>query len=403
MSMLAEIPYGAYWSTPFARWQGSFAALHSIEFAAHVARRELARRGIDPAQAFDHGVLGFSVPQKHSFYGLPWLAGLIGAPRLGGPTLMQACATGVRTLLAAAQELQCGMASAALVVTCDRTSNGPHLYYPNPRGPGGTGAAEDWVLDNFGCDPLGPHAMLATAENVAARHGIGTAEQHDLVLRREAQYADALADGSAFLRRFMTLPFEVPAPGYRKTAATLEGDEGVSRSTPEGLAALKPVQPGGTVTYGAQTHPADGSAAIVVATRERARELATDPKVAVRLLGFGQARAELAHMPEATVPAAQRALAQAGIGIAQVDVVKTHNPFAVNDLYFARATGVDWRAMNPYGCSLVWGHPQAPMGTRAVIELIEALALRGGGRGLFTGCAAGDTAMAVVLEVGDAR
>ena len=57
--------------------------------------------------------------------------------------------------------------------------------------------------------------------------------------------------------------------------------------------------------------------------------------------------------------------------------------------------------MNNYGCSLVWGHPQAPMGTRSVIELIEELALRGGGCGLFTGCAAGDTAMAVVLEVGD--
>ena len=97
-----------------------------------------------------------------------------------------------------------------------------------------------------------------------------------------------------------------------------------------------------------------------------------------------------------------RALAQAGLAIGQVDIVKTHNPFAVNDLVFARTTGIDWRVMNPYGCSLVWGHPQAPMGTRAIIELIEALALRGGGRGLFTGCAAGDTAMAVVLEVGDA-
>jgi acetyl-CoA acetyltransferase len=402
MSVRCEIPYGAYWSTPFARWQGSFALLHSVEFAAHVARAELARRGIDPAQAFDHGVLGLSVPQKHSFYGLPWLAGLIGAPRIGGPTLMQACATGVRTLLAAAQEVDCGMATAALVVTCDRTSNGPHLYYPNPRGPGGTGAAEDWVMDNFGCDPLGPHSMLATAENVAARHGITTAEQHEVVLQREAQYADALADGAAFLKRFMTLPFEVPAPGYRKTAGVLEGDEGTSRSTAEGLAALKPVQPGGTVTFGGQTHPADGNAAIIVATPARARELSRDPGVAVRLLGFGQARAELAHMPEATVPAAERALAQAGLAIGQIDIVKTHNPFAVNDVFFARATGIDWRAMNPYGCSLVWGHPQAPMGTRAIIELIEALALRGGGRGLFTGCAAGDTAMAVVLEVGDA-
>jgi acetyl-CoA acetyltransferase len=401
MNYKAEIPYGAYWSTPFARWQGSFSNLHSLEFAAHVARLELQRRRIDPT-VFDHGVLGFSVPQKHSFYGLPWLTGLIGAKGVGGPTLMQACATGVRTLLAAVQEIEVGLASTALVLNCDRTSNGPHLYYPNPRGPGGTGAAEDWVMDNFGCDPLGGHSMLTTAENVAKRHGFTTAEQHEVVLRREQQYRESLSDGAAFLKRFMTLPFEVPAPGFKKIASKLEADEGVSNSTAEGLAALKPVMPGGTVTFGGQTHPADGNAALIVTTRERARELTTNPKIAVRLHGFGQARAELAYMPEATVPAAQQALAQAGRRIDQIAAIKTHNPFAINDLLFARATGVDWRTMNNHGCSLVWGHPQAPMGTRSVIELIEELVLRGGGFGLFTGCAAGDTSMAVVLEVTDA-
>ncbi len=80
-------------------------------------------------------MLGFSVPQKHSFYGLPWLTGLAGASQVGGPTLMQACATGVRVLLAAAQEIEGGLATAALAVTCDRTSNGPHLYYPQPARP----------------------------------------------------------------------------------------------------------------------------------------------------------------------------------------------------------------------------------------------------------------------------
>ncbi len=400
MTYRAEIPYGVYWSTPFTRWQGSFAHLNSIEFAAHVARAELQKRSIDPA-IFDYGVLGFSVPQKHSFYGLPWLTGLIGANRAGGPTMMQACATGVRTLLAGAQEIGAGMAETALVINCDRTSNGPHLYYPNPKGPGGTGAAEDWVMDNFGCDPLGGHSMLQTAENVAKKHGIGTAEQHEVVLMREAQYREALADDSAFLRRFMSLPFEVPAANLRKTVATLAGDEGLTQSTAEGLAKLKPVMEGGSVTYGGQTHPADGNAGIVVTTPERARELSRDPKIAIRLRGFGLARAELAHMPEATVPAAMRALEQAGSTVAQMKAIKTHNPFAVNDLYFAQATGAVLEDMNRFGCSLVWGHPQAPMGTRAVIELIETLVLQGGGLGLFTGCAAGDTAMAVVIEVGD--
>ena len=396
----AEIPYGAYWSTPFARWQGSFASLHSVRFAAHVAKNELAKRNIDP-QAIDYGVLGFSVPQQHAFYGLPWLTGLIGATRAGGPTMMQACATGVRTLLAAAQEIEAGLSEVALVVNCDRTSNGPHLYYPNPRGPGGTGLSEDWVLDNFGCDPLGGHSMVQTAENVAARHGVTTSQQHELVLRREAQYADALEDDSAFLRRFMTLPFDVPSADFRKIAGTLDGDEGVSHSTADGLAKLKPVMEGGTVTFGGQTHPADGNAAIVVTTPEQAKALSKDPAIAVRLRGFGLARTELAHMPEAMIPAARRALDQAGLDVADMRAIKTHNPFAVNDIVFARETGAKLDAMNNFGCSLVWGHPQAPMGTRAIIELIEELALRGGGLGLFTGCAAGDTAMAVVIEVGD--
>ncbi|HEX6137493.1 MAG TPA: thiolase family protein [Casimicrobiaceae bacterium] len=401
MAHAAEIPYGAYWSTPFARWQGAFADLHSVRFAAHVAKRELAARGIDP-RAFDHGVLGLTVPQQHAFYGLPWLAGIAGATHVGGPTVMQACATGVRSLLAAVQEIDAGLAHCALVVTCDRTSNGPHLYYPNPRGPGGTGAHEDWVLDNFNCDPLGPHAMVRTAENVAAKHGIATAAQHDVVLMREAQYRAATADGAAFLRRFMTLPFPVPAGDFRRDLGELAGDEGVNRSTPEGLARLRPVVEGGTVTFGAQTHPADGNAGIVVATRDRARELARDPRRAVRLLGFGQARAALGYMPEAAIAAARSALDAAGIALDGVHAIKTHNPFAVNDIVFARATGADLAAMNNFGSSLVWGHPQAPMGTRAIIELIEELALRGGGRGLFSGCAAGDTAMAVVIEVTDA-
>ena len=402
MKLNVEIPYGLYWSTPFVRWQGSFSHLHSIEFAAHVAKQELARRHVQSEQ-IDYGVLGLSVPQKHAFYGLPWLTGLAGLAQVGGPTVMQACATGVRVLLACAQEVQAGMASSALGLTCDRTSNGPHVYYPNPKGVGGTGAGEDWVLDNFNCDPLGGHAMLETAENVAATHGFSTAEQHEIVLRREQQYRMALQDNSAFLRRFMTLPFEVPTANLRKTMSTLAGDEGISHSTAEGLAKLVPVRQGGTVTFGAQTHPADGNAAILVATPERAAELSLNPKMAVRLLGFGQARVALARMPEATVPAAQRALAQAGLTIGQIDAIKTHNPFALNDLYFARAMGVNSADMNNYGCSLVWGHPQAPMGTRSVIELIEELALRGGGRGLFTGCAAGDSAMAVVLEVVDRK
>ena len=240
--MKAQIPYGAYWSTPFARWQGAFAHLHAVEFAAFVVRKELARRGI-PGEMIDHGVLGFSVPQKHSFYGVPWLMGRAGLPHVAGPTIMQACATGARVLLTAAQEIDAGLSEVSLAVACDRTSNGPHIYYPNPRGPGGTGSHENWVLDNFACDPLGPHAMIQTAENVARKYQISRSEQHDVVLKREAQYRAATADDCRFQRRYMTLPFGVPDGGFRSTVDTLPGDEGVDVSSPDRLAKLKPVLP----------------------------------------------------------------------------------------------------------------------------------------------------------------
>ncbi len=400
MAYIAEIPYGAYWCTPFTRWQGALADLHSVKLAAHVVKGELARRDIDAA-GFDFGVLGMSVPQKHSFYGLPWLAAMVGAPMATGPTIGQACATSVRCVLTGAQEIQTGQTEAALLVTCDRTSNGPHIYYPNPSGPGGTGAHEDWVMGNFSCDPNGGHAMVQTAENVAAKHDIPTAEQHDLVLRRTEQYRAALADDRAFQRRYMVSPMQVPTPNFRKVATELDGDQGITLSTAEGLAKLRPVIKDGTVTFGGQTHPADGNAAIILATPDRAREMSANPRIRVRVLGFGSGRADAAFMPEATVPAARAALQQAGLGIGDMNAINSHNPFALNDILFARETGADANTMNNYGCSLIWGHPQGPTGMRSIIELIEELALRGGGNGLFQGCAAGDTAMAVVINVSD--
>ena len=95
----------------------------------------------------------------------------------------------------------------------------------------------------------------------------------------------------------------------------------------------------------------------------------------------------------------QRALEQAGITLKEIKAIKTHNPFAVNDCFLNRELGIPLAAMNNYGSSLIWGHPQGPTGMRLIIELVEELALLGGGYGLFTGCAAGDTAAAVVLEV----
>jgi len=255
-------------------------------------------------------------------------------------------------------------------------------------------------MDSFGNDPWARNAMLQTAENVAAEEKIGREEQDAATLVRFNQYQDALADGAAFHKRFMLMPFEAKDPRGRKVIATAEADEGVFTTNAEGLAKLRPVMPDGTVTFGSQTHPADGSCGIVVTDEERARGWSANADLPVQLLSYGQGRAKKGFMAKATVPAAKMALEQAGLSIDKIDVVKTHNPFAVNDIYFAREMGLKIEDFNRYGSPLIYGHPQGPTGARAIIEMIEELALQGGGHGLFVGCAAGDTAAGVVVKVG---
>jgi acetyl-CoA acetyltransferase len=402
MARAAFIPYGSYWSTPFARWQGALSHLHSLRFAAWQAQRELAARELQHA-TIDFGVLGTTVPQQGAFYGLPWVTGMMGREQVAGPTVSQACATSARMIAMAADAVAAGSAECALLLAADRVSNGPALYHPDPTGPGGNGVHENWVLDNFQKDPYAGLSMLQTAENVARRHGITPQEQNEVTLRRYGQYAEALANDRAFQRRYMRLPFEVPDKSFRRVLRTLEGDEGVHHTSAQGLAALQPVLEGGTVTFGGQTHPADGNAGMFVCSQARARELSARPEIRIQVLATGQARAEKGFMPAATVPAARDALARAGLQARSLTHVKTHNPFVLTDIVVARELDFPVEKINGYGCSLVWGHPQGPTGMRAVIELIEQMALEGGGVGLFTGCAAGDSAMAVLLRVDDAR
>lgn len=393
------IPYGGYWSTPFCKWQGSFAHLNAISFAADTAKRFLDGRGIAPT-SFDGVTLGITVLQKSQLYGGPWLAAMMGGEGITGTMVSQACATGARTLATAASEVALSGERTMLAVTADRCSNGAHVYFPNPLGPGGTGEKEDIVLDSFANDPWARNSMIQTAENVAAEAGITREEQDELTQIRYTQYQAALADDAAFLKRFMILPFEVKDASGRKVVATVTGDEGVFATSREGLRGLKPVLPNGTVTFGSQTHPADGNCGAIVTSRERAKALSKDPSIEVRLVSYGQGRAKKGFMAMATVPAAHAALANAGITLSDVKVVKTHNPFAVNDVYLARQLDLGFDAFNNYGSSLIFGHPQGPTGMRLVLEAIEELALKGGGYGLFVGCAAGDTAGALVVKVG---
>jgi len=392
------IPYGCYWSTPFCSWQGSFQNLHAIKFAADIGNRFLQEKKISPKE-FDEIIFGITIPQTSSFYGTPWLAGMLDAENISGPMIGQACATGARCVELAATEIETGLRKNILVVYADRCSNGPLLVYPNPQAPGATQDRESWVWDNFGNDPFAKNAMIETAENVASENSITKDEQDKITVLRYQQYQESTKNNRAFQKKYMVSPIEVKDRKGRKVLATVGTDEGIYPTTLEGLQKLKPVMPNGTVSFGTQTHPADGNCGIIVTTHDKAQKISKNKKIEIQILSYGEGRAKKGYMATAIIPAAKMALNNAGLSIKDINAIKTHNPFAVNDIYFCREMDIDWKDMNNYGSSLIYGHPQAPTGARLIIELIEELVLKGGGYGLFDGCAAGDTGAAIVLEV----
>ena len=394
----AYIPYGGYYSTPFCRWQGSMQYDNCCFLGPNTARRWFLEKKIDPT-IIDYLYFGTTVAQHHWFYSHQMAGSIITDDKKFVPGLFihQACSSSTTILNLAAQNIELGAYEVGYGLMSDRCSNGPHTTWPNPLGPGGEPEHENWNMDNFNGNPRVPFAMVETADNVAREAGITKEECDAVVLRRYQQYQAAIANDRAFQKRYM---FGALCTVNKKQTKLVDQDEGWTPTTAEGLARLKPVRPNGVHSFGAQTFPADGNCGIIITTRDKARELSADPKLEIQIISYGFARVKPAFMPAAPVPAAEMALASAGLKIADMKAVKSHNPFATNDLNFAKKMGFNVMEMCNYGSSLIYGHPQGPTAGRAIIEMIEELAILGGGYGLFTGCAAGDTAAALIVKVG---
>ncbi len=391
----AFIPYKGYYSTPFCKWQGSLANENAITLGAAVSRKFFEQKDLD-VNDLDYCIFGNTIGQHRQFYASPWTAALLGAKALPAIAISQACTTGATCINQAAMGIEVGLFEKPYVITVDRTSNGPHTIWPNPKGPGGEVISENWNMDNFNADPNTGKKMVETAENVAKENGFTKEMCDELTVRRYEQYQDALADDRAFQRRYMQ-PVEIAVS--KKKTILVEEDEGIIPSTREGLARLKPTIPGGVLSFGAQTHPADGNAGVLVTTAEKARQLSADDKVTIQVIAYGYAREKKGFMPAAPVPATRMALKNAGLTIRDIKTIKTHNPFIVNDLFFAKQMEIDPFKFNNFGSSLIFGHPQGPTATRLIIEGIEETVMAGGGYFLWTGCAAGDCGAALILKI----
>ena len=389
----AWIPYGTWGSSYFPAWQTSALAEVNIgQFAGEAMNRILGLRRV-PKSELEYLVIGSTIPWHWKFWNAPLVASCLGA-RIPGFHIEQACATGLQAVFHAAAEVESGTHDVVGVLTFDRTSDSPVGVFPERRAHRRTMALCD-VWDNFGFDPAAGQAMIATAGNAARKHGLDRREVEELAFCRYHQYFETKASG--FLDRVL-VPLEVLNVQGRRLGR-IDADLGVRQITLDGLRAMRELDT--CVTTGLQTHASDGMATLLVTTREKSRELSPRPEIAIQCVAKAEARAHPALMPEAPTLAVQKLLAKTGLTLADVAVVKSHNPFAVNDAIFSKVMGYDWRNMNRTGCSLVWGHPQGPTLTRILIEALEEAVDLGGGLVLLFGCAAGDVGIAALFRVAE--
>jgi len=389
----ARIPYGTWGSSFFPAWQTSaLAEVNMGQFAGEAMNRILGIRKI-PKSELDYLIIGSTVPWHWKFWNAPLVASCMGH-RIPGFHMEQACATGLQAALLAGAEVQSGANDVVGVLTFDRTSDSPVGVFPERRAHRRTMALSD-VWDNFGFDPATGQAMITTAGNAARKYRLDRKEVEELAFCRHQQYFEAKASG--FLDRVL-VPLEVLNVQGR-FLGSIEDDVGVRKLTMDGLGQMRELD--ACVTTGTQTHASDGMAALLVATAEKARQLSPRPEVVIQFVAKTEIRTHPVLMPEAPTLAVQKLLAKTGFTMADVAVVKSHNPFAINDAIFSKVMGHDWSEVNKTGCSLVWGHPQGPTLTRLLIEGLEEAVDLGGGLVLLFGCAAGDMGIAALFRVAE--
>ncbi|NVO01110.1 MAG: thiolase family protein [Bacteroidetes bacterium] len=391
MFPFARIPYGTWGSSYFPGWQTSpLAEVNIGQFAGEAMANILGKRKVRRKE-LEYLVIGSTVPWHWKFWNGPAVASCMGQ-RIPGFQMEQACATGLSAVIVAGSEVNSKSYDVAGVLTFDRTSDSPVGVFPERRSYRRTEVIAD-VWDNFGFDPSTGSSMLSTAGMTARKYKIDRAEVDELTYLRYKQYFDTKKSG--FLDKCL-FSFDVLNVQGR-LLGTISEDVGVREISLQTLREQRELDT--CITSGTQTHAADGMATLLVSSIEKAKELSTRPEINIEFIAKVDIRTGPGLMPEAPGMAVKKLLDRTGLTLNDMAVVKNHNPFAVNDAIFAKTMNYDWAKMNNTGCSLVWGHPQAPTLTRTLIEALEEAVDLGGGFVLIFGCAAGDVGTAGIFRV----
>jgi acetyl-CoA C-acetyltransferase len=380
--------------TAIGDYGGSLKDIAPSDLAARVVKEAVGRAKIDPADVGQcvFGNVIHTEPKDMYISRLACVNG--GLPHdAGALTLNRLCGSGMQAIVSASQYILLGDTDAAVGGGVESMSRGA---YASTSQRWGARMGESKLMDMMVgalTDPFDTIHMGVTAENVAAKCGLDRTTQDTFAVESHKRAAAAIAAGHF---KSQILPIELKS---KKGPVVFDTDEHVrGDASLEGMAKLKAVfiKENGSVTAGNASGINDAAAAVVLMEKSVAAKKGLKPMA--RLVAYGHAGIDPKIMGLGPVSAVKRALAKAGLKVADMDVIESNEAFAAQALGVSKELGLDPKKVNPNGGAIALGHPIGATGAILTIKAMYELQRTGGRYALITMCIGGGQGIAAIIE-----
>jgi len=390
--MATDIVIASAARTPVGSFNGAFGAVPAHDLGKAAIKGALDRAKVKPEEV-DEVIMGQILSAGQGQNPARQAAVNSGIPvdktALG---INQLCGSGLRAVAFGWQAIRNGDASIMVVGGQESMSQAPHAAHLRDGTKMGELKMVDTMLKDGLWDAFHGYHMGNTAENVATKYQITRAEQ-DAFAASSQNKAEAAQKSGRFKDEIVPVTVKT-----RKGDVVVDTDEFPRHGTTvETLGKLRPAfAKDGSVTAGNASGINDGAAALVLASAERAVALGLRPRA--RIVSCAVAGVDPAYMGLGPIPASRKALARAGLRVADLDLVELNEAFAAQSLPCIRELGLDPEKVNVNGGAIALGHPLGCSGARLVTTLLHELERRGGRFGLATMCIGVGQGIATIIE-----
>ena len=380
--------------TPIGKFGGTLASLSAADLGVAVAKESLRRAGIAVDQITDSiwGCARQAGGGPNVARQITWRAGV--PETVPAATINQACGSGLKAIILAAQEIMLGRGDAVLAGGTESMSRVPYFAEGARWGMrmGNTQLVDGMYRDGFS-DPLSGLLMGQTAEKLARQYEISRQEQDEFALRSQ-QRAEAAIEAGRFKDEVMTLEIS----GKKGESTSFARDEHCRAGTTlQDLAKLPPVfYKDGTVTAGNSSGITDGAAAVVVLSEEGLKRFGATPQA--RIVDYEICGVAPEIMGIGPVPAVRALLQRQNLNLSEIDLIELNEAFASQVIACDRELHFDADRLNVNGGAIALGHPIGCTGVRITTTLIHEMHKRQARLGLATLCVSGGLGLALLLE-----